>query len=554
MLSFDDVLVEVGPFGRSQKRFFLLLCLVSLPMAWVYVGIVFQGFTPEHWCRQPAVQQQREACGWTLRDSIRRSVPMLNVSGELQPSSCLQYDVELNRSALSCERGQELLDLSGASLARCKNGWEYDYENRRSFVTEFDLVCADAWMVDMYQSTLNLGFLLGSFVFGYVADRFGRRLCFLVCNVLCVICGASIALAPNFLCVLLLRAVLGLGVKGNWMTCYVQLTEMVGLESRRLVGILYQMMISVGMVMQVLLAYYITDWRWIQVASPALYALFISYYWLVPESPRWLLSQNRAPEALQITKKMAKENKQKLSDKSLESFEALMDEPGDVPSTSLLDLFRTPRMRKHTFILMFNWFTSAAVYQGLIMRVGITRGNVYMDFLISALVEFPAALLILATIERIGRRLPFATANFVAGASCFIAACIPDSLSWFKTAVVCLGRLGITMAFEMVVFVNSELYPTFMRNFGVSVCSALCDVGGILSPFILYRLAALWIELPLIIFGAIAVIAGGLVLLLPETKGVPLPETIDDIEFPNKKHNPQMETLNPAASDTNVTV
>lgn len=67
------------------------------------------------------------------------------------------------------------------------------------------------------------------------------------------------------------------------------------------------------------------------------------------------------------------------------------------------------------------------VYQGLIMRLGIAGGNIYIDFLISGLVEFPAAFLILFTIERIGRRLPFAAANIVAGASCLIAACIPDS-------------------------------------------------------------------------------------------------------------------------------
>lgn len=72
-------------------------------------------------------------------------------------------------------------------------------------------------------------------------------------------------------------------------------------------------------------------------------------------------------------------------------------------------------------------FTSAVVYQGLIMRLGIAGGNIYIDFLISGLVEFPAAFLILFTIERIGRRLPFAAANIVAGASCLIAACIPDS-------------------------------------------------------------------------------------------------------------------------------
>lgn len=34
---------------------------------------------------------------------------------------------------------------------------------------------------------------------------------------------------------------------------------------------------------------------------------------------------------------------------------------------------------------------------------------------------------------------------------------------WTKTTVACIGRLGITMAFEMVVFINTELYPTVIR-------------------------------------------------------------------------------------------
>uniref|UniRef100_A0A673BVD6 Solute carrier family 22 member 3 n=1 Tax=Sphaeramia orbicularis TaxID=375764 RepID=A0A673BVD6_9TELE len=534
MTTFDNILEEAGPFGRCQKRIFALLCLVSLPFAGVYVGIVFQGFTPDHWCRVPAVVDRRQTCGWTPGEGQRWTAPLVNISGELKPSSCERYDLDWNTTDLTCDPEDLDLDLTGVKATTCKDGWEYDYEGRNSFVTEFDLVCSDGWLVDMFQSTLNVGFLIGSFAFGYLADRFGRRLSFLVSNVINVTSGMVVALAPNYISILVFRGVFGFAVKGGWMTCYVLMTEVVGKEYRRTVGILFQMLFSVGNLILPLLAYFITDWRWMQVTFAAPYILFVSYYWLVPESPRWLLSQNKASTALQITEALAKENRQKLSVPDLET---LTEEGGDSPSASLLDLVRTPNMRKHTFIFMFNWFTSAVVYQGLIMRVGIAGGNVYLDFFISGLVEFPAAFLILFTIERIGRRLPFATANIIAGVSCLITAFIPESLFWFKTVVACVGRLGITMAFEMVVFVNTELYPTFVRNLGLSVCSTLCDVGGIVSPFLLYRLANIWLELPLIIFGAVAIVAGGLVLLLPETKGVPLPETIDDIEFPNRKQD-----------------
>ncbi|XP_037607021.1 solute carrier family 22 member 2-like [Sebastes umbrosus] len=528
MTTFDDLLEEAGAFGRCQKRVFALLCLVSFPFAGVFVGIVFQGFTPHHWCRDPAVVERRQACGWSLADSRRLTVPLVNSSGMLKQSSCEQYDVDWNTTELSCDTQE--LDLSKTPTTACKNGWEYNYEGRQSFVTEFDLVCSDGWWVGMFQSTLNVGFLVGSIAIGYLADRFGRKMSFLMSNLLNGITGILVAVAPNYVSLLVFRTLYGFGVKGGWVSGYVLITEIVGVEYRRTVGILYQMFFSVGVLILPLLAYFITDWRWLQVVITVPYIFFLSYYWFIPESPRWLLSQKKNDKAVEITEAIAKENKRTLS----KNIETLTDDNADTRTASFMDLIRTPKMRKHTLILSFNWFTSAVVYQGLIMRLGILEGNVYIDFLISGLVEFPAAFLILFTIERIGRRIPFASANIVAGAACFITALIPESMFWFKMVVACIGRLGITMAFEMVVFVNTELYPTFVRNMGVSVCSTLCDVGGIIAPFLLYRLAVIWLELPLIIFGSLAFVAGGLVLLLPETRGVPLPDTIDDIEFPER--------------------
>lgn len=37
---------------------------------------------------------------------------------------------------------------------------------------QYDLVCGNAWMLDLSQAILNLGFLAGAFILGYAADRY----------------------------------------------------------------------------------------------------------------------------------------------------------------------------------------------------------------------------------------------------------------------------------------------------------------------------------------------------------------------------------------------
>lgn len=552
MTTFDDILEEIGQFGRCQIRIVALFCLVSMPFPCAYVGIVFQGFTPEHWCRDPGVSEISEHCGWSLQDARRVTVPVVNTSVGVGYSQCERYNIDWNSTNITCdypEGDTNQVQSIASPVKPCTDGWKYDYEGRQSFVTEFDLVCADAWYVDMFQASLNVGFLVGSITIGYLADKIGRMKSFMLTNFVIAVTGILVATSPNYISLLVFRALYGFGVKGGWMVGYVLLTELVGVGYRRTVGVTYQMFFSLGLLVLALLAYLIPNWRWLQVVFTVPYICFLSYYWFVPESPRWLISQNNKAKALEITQKIAKENRKTLT-KHIESLED--DSTDSSSSASFMDLIRTPKLRKYTFILSFNWFTSAVVYQGLVMRLGIAGGNVYLDFLISGIVEFPAAFLILLTIERIGRRLPFAAANIVSGAACLITAFIPDSMFWLKSTVACIGRLGITMAFEMVVFVNTELYPTVIRNLGVSACSTLCDIGGIVAPFLLYRLAVIWIELPLIIFGALAFVAGGLVLLLPETKGVPLPETIGDIENPNsnkEKHLKSQQIENLLSSD-----
>ncbi|XP_069462917.1 solute carrier family 22 member 2-like isoform X2 [Ambystoma mexicanum] len=213
---------------------------------------------------------------------------------------------------------------------------------------------------------------------------------------------------------------------------------------------------------------------------------------------------------------------------SLQSADAACENEKQTPA--FLDMVRTPQIRKYTFILMYIWFSCAVLYQGLIMHMGIAGGDIYFDFFISALTEFPAAIIILLTVDRVGRRYPWAIGSFVAGVACLINAFIPHGLDWLKVTMAYFSRMGITLSYEMICLVNAELYPTFIRNLGIMVCSSMCDLGGIITPFLVYRLAEVWHELPLVVFAAVGMTAGGLVLLLPETKGKALPETVEDAE------------------------
>ncbi|NXQ52097.1 S22A3 protein, partial [Anthoscopus minutus] len=525
MPSFDEVLKEAGEFGRFQKRVFFLLSQTGITFSSLFASVVFLGRAPDSfWCRIPGAAELSERCGWTLEEERNFTVLPLHLGNESAGGECERLDVTWDASVSCASPLARCGNHSNLPLAPCHDNWVFE-QPHSSIVSEYDLVCGNAWMLDLSQAILNLGFLAGAFILGYAADRYGRILIYLLSCLGVGICGIIVAFSPNFTVFLIFRFLQGMFGKGTWMTCYVIVTEIVG-SDQRIVGIVIQIFFTLGIIILPGISYLIPTWQGIQLAISLPNFLFLLYYWVVPESPRWLLTRKKGEKALKIMRDIAKHNGKFLSPR----YSEITISNEEVSNPSFLDLVRTPQMRRNTLILMYAWFTSALIYQGLVMRLGIIGGNLYLDFFISGAVELPAAFLIIVTIDRIGRRLPFAMSNIVASITCLITAFLPEDISWLKMTVATLGRLSITIAFEVVYLVNSELYPTTLRNFGVSLCSSLCDLGGIIAPFLLFRLAAIWLELPLIIFSILAAVCGLLVLLLPETKGISLPETVEDVE------------------------
>ncbi|NXO07159.1 S22A2 protein, partial [Oriolus oriolus] len=543
MPTLDDILEHIGEFDRFQKQIFFILCLLSASFTPVYVGVVFFAFTPEHRCFSPGVAELSQRCGWSLEEQLNHTVPEWDGHGASFDSRCRRYEVDWNATGVSCTDPLGSLVGSGSTvpLGPCRDGWVYNSPGS-SLVTEFDLVCEDSWKLDLFQSSVNAGFFIGSISIGYVADRFGRKFCLLTTIIANIVCGILLAFVPTYLWIVIIRLLQGLVSKGCWTAGYILVTEVVGPQYRRTVGILYQAAFSVGLLVFDAIAYAIPHWRWLQltVTLPTCF-LLVCCWCSLPESPRWLISQRKNDKAMKIVNDMAKKNRKKMPS----HFKDIQFEEDDCgkQNPSLIDLVRTPQIRKNTLILMYNWFTSSVVYQGLIMHMGMAAENMYLDFLYSALVEFPAAFIIIITIDRVGRRYPWAVSNLVAGAACLATALIPEDIHWLRVITACIGRMGITMAFEMVCFVNTELYPTYIRNLGVMVCSSLCDIGGVIVPFIVYRLVEIWYDLPLIVFAVLGLIAGGLVLLLPETKGRVLPETLEDVENFHRQSAPEAKKI-----------
>ncbi|XP_021503412.1 solute carrier family 22 member 1 isoform X2 [Meriones unguiculatus] len=541
MPTVDDVLEQVGEFGWFQKQAFLLLCLISASLAPIYVGIVFLGFTPEHRCWSPGVAELSQRCGWSLAEELNYTVPGLgSVDAASFLSQCMQYEVDWNQSTLDCVDPLSSLtaNRSRLPLSPCQHGWVYDTPGS-SIVTEFNLVCGDAWKVDLFQSCVNLGFFVGSLVVGYIADRFGRKLSLLLTTLITTVSGVLTAVVQDYISMLLFRLLQGMVSKGSWVSGYTLITEFVGSGYRRTTAILYQVAFTVGLVGLAGVAYVIPNWRWLQLAVSLPTFFFLLYYWFVPESPRWLLSQKKTTQAVRIMEHIAEKNG-KLPPADLKML-CVEEDVSEKLSPSFADLFRTPNLRKYTLILMYLWFSCAVLYQGLIMHMGATGDNIYLDFFYSSLMEFPAAIIILVTIDRIGRIYPIAVSYLVTGAACLLMIFIPHELHWLNVTLACLGRMGATIVLQMICLVNAELYPTFIRNLGMMVCSALSDLAGIFTPFMVYRLMEVWQALPLILFGVLSLIAGAMTLLLPETKGMALPETIEEVENLGKRKSKAKE-------------
>lgn len=147
---------------------------------------------------------------------------------------------------------------------------------------------------------------VGGILFGWLADRYGRRRVLTWTILIFSISTALVAFAPSLAWIFVLRFITGLGTGGEWAVGFSLLNESWSPRRRGLAGGIVQAALWPGFALGIFVSTAVPDWRWAFAIGllPALAALWIRYY--CPESKQWLeyqrlKQQGLLPEELQRT-------------------------------------------------------------------------------------------------------------------------------------------------------------------------------------------------------------------------------------------------------------
>lgn len=383
----------------------------------------------------------------------------------------------------------------------------------------------------------------------------GRRPAFFIYLLIECAFGIATAFAQDFATWTAFRVGVGFTVPAIMGTPYVLAIELVGPSKRTAVTILSNIAYSLSLVALAGVVYLIRDWRQLALATSVPFVTFFLYWWVLPESPRWLLARGRFQEAEAILKLMARVNGRALPPNylmqlmrkfQLETAPAPAVASGDPQKQpqqqyhdrtyGVLDLVRTPNLRRKTLIITFIWFTNTSVYVGLSYYAPVLGGDEFLNFFLAGAVELPTYLFLWPAMLRWGRRVSLCVSMVVGGTACLATVLVQNDPT-VTLVLYCVGKMGISSSFVVVPLMASELYPTVVRGLGMSTSSVVGMLGPICIPLVNY-LGADMLVLPLLVMGTLLVAGGACSLLLPETLNQHLPQTLEDGERFGKDHMP----------------
>ncbi|ORX79278.1 general substrate transporter [Basidiobolus meristosporus CBS 931.73] len=408
-----------------------------------------------------------------------------------------------------------------------------------SFEQRFDTQ-GKALKVGFIVSSLVLGCFFGSFAASWLADRFGRRTSILIGGIVFTIGGALQASSFGVGQLIAGRIIAGLAVGLLSMVVPLYQSELAPKDIRGTLVSMQQLAITIGILIS-----FLFGWGW-KLESPTCHPMRglvdpVHHHSVPPKIPRWLASQGRTEEALQVLRKVGNKPDEEMEDIN----EALRLEK-EMGNPTWRELFG-PLLRRRVIIGLaiqaFQQLTgiNAVMYYAptIFKSAGLDGTNsaliaTAINGAVNVLFTIPAVLYV----DRAGRRpLLLIGAGFMAIAMLIVGTLIAI-YSPRNFDVIAAGYSSIAMIYLFVAFFAftwgpigwiypSEIYPTRVR----AKCMSLTTASNWTFNFIIGLVVPPLIESinwgVYVIFGACGVLMFIFVYFcVPETKGKSL-EQID---------------------------
>ncbi|MCX7738777.1 MAG: MFS transporter [Hydrogenothermaceae bacterium] len=338
-----------------------------------------------------------------------------------------------------------------------------------------------SWIV----SSFLVGALIGALLFGYLADKYGRKKIFFITLLLYSLGTFFTGFANSFEVVLLFRFLTGMGLGGEFSAIHSAIDEFIPSKYRGRVDGLVTSSWNLGSVLASLTGMFLLSklpeefaWRYAFFFGGVLALLIVFIRFFIPESPRWLISKGKIEEASEIVKKIEIKYGIQPTKKECDIY---------IYKSNFVETVKTILTKyRGRFIFGSSMsFTILTTYYGFITILPLVITNQYnlptSEIPKLLLISSSAGLIggIIASIltDILGRKL---TGTTVAMISMLLSISFMFSQNIYTTVFV---YSFVAYSFASVAYVSAmELYPSHLRATAIGILSVIGRLSGVLAP------------------------------------------------------------------------
>ncbi|XP_076045157.1 solute carrier family 22 member 7-like [Oratosquilla oratoria] len=563
--SCDDIINQLG-LGRWQIAHLIALSIAIIHSGPLLVMTNFQNAPVRFRCAHGSFPGENSSLTGNLSRSFNNVCPLElpNLLQEFDKSSGVseaglpgpQGDGGASGGAAKSKAMGVGVDDRGRTMevggVPC-SALEYDTsEYTLTFTTEFDLICTRSYLRPLFQMLFAAGYATGDIIGGLLTDRFGRRISFCIGSSLSLTSNILLFLSPNVVTSLVLRYVMGTACTMTGIPSSTAVTENVpGKHRANSVVIFMGLPNCLGIIIYSTVAYFVRDWRFLQLALifPALGYIPLLYFF--DESPRWLALHSRHNEALAVLRRATRLNGVKLPPESqvIKALENTRENARvkycDAETTetrvsklSCMETLRiflgSPVMRRISIMTPTIWFLHCLFYIGIPLNAHNNDGSPFLYLALTGLADFASPLLGLGLGNRLGR-VKFLIILSILSAINSLLCLVLKGHFWIQWLFMILAMAFIATAYLIHYTYVAELNPTCVRGQGTALCAFVGHCSYILAPYVTDVLTSVHNLIPNVVFGVCGLVAACLLPFLPETKDLPLCDTAEDVERRSKK-------------------